>query len=258
MRVVSSSWIFQSALRAGSSHDFAQQANATTVGRCMSTTQAITSLKISSIARARCGIVVVVLAEACSDGPVKPAGDFGLPIQSGASGGSRPAAISVLWHVRATSGGATVAANGVTTGFPRSALVAACLCLRPASTHHSAVDLMLPLVTHLNAVPMVYLYVQEDIYTRKCEVRARRNGVKPVGCPSSGAVATTAIRPGSWLSSTPLPHTGPLNGSNVVPFLRATHPFQPSLVTDNVSGPHISSYASLQATRPSAPPIPTH
>ena len=26
---------------------------------------------------------------------------------------------------------------------------------------------MLPLVTNLNAVPMVYLYVQEDIYTRK-------------------------------------------------------------------------------------------
>ena len=62
MSVGSSSWTFQSALSAGSSKDLAQQARETAVGGCMSTTRPIISLRISSTARARWVIVVVLAA----------------------------------------------------------------------------------------------------------------------------------------------------------------------------------------------------
>ena len=62
MSVGSSSWIFQSALRVGSSKDLVQRARETAVGGCMSITWAVTSLRISSTARARW--IMIPLAEA--------------------------------------------------------------------------------------------------------------------------------------------------------------------------------------------------
>jgi hypothetical protein len=57
--------VFQSALRAGSLNDLAEQARATAVEGCMATAQAVTSLRISSTSRAQWGMMVV-LAEACT------------------------------------------------------------------------------------------------------------------------------------------------------------------------------------------------
>jgi len=60
MRVGISVWTLQSALRAGSSKDLAQRARETAAGGCVSITQAVTSLRISSTTRARWGMVVAL------------------------------------------------------------------------------------------------------------------------------------------------------------------------------------------------------
>lgn len=69
MRVGGSSWVIHSALRVGSLKNLTQQTRATVVGGRILVTRAVTSLRVSWLARARCGMIMVLAEAQVAKGP---------------------------------------------------------------------------------------------------------------------------------------------------------------------------------------------